>query len=147
MKASDVFVRSREAALRIRAIEAEKRELMDRIGVQGHTYGAHAKNGILDPMRKVDDMIDSTADLDDEISECMKDVDEAWSLIRGIYALCPYDDAGLLVTRRYVRAETIADISATTTYPKSIVSKALEQILAWCDEVGIARLKSAVDYE
>ncbi len=140
-----MFVRSREAALRIRSIEAEKRELMERIGVQGHTYGSHAKNGILDPMRKVDDLIDGTADMDAEIAECMKDVDEAWDLIRGIYALCPYDDAGLLVTRRYVKAETLADISAETMYPKSIVSEALDQILAWCDEVGIARLKSAND--
>ncbi len=143
MTPSDVFVRSREAALRIRAIEAEKRELADRIGVQGHTYGSHSKNGILDPMRKVDELIDSTVELDAEIAECAKDVDEAWELIRGIYALCPYDDAGLLVTRRYVRAETIADISAETSYPKDIVDKALAQVLAWCDHVGIARLKSA----
>ncbi len=147
MRPSEVLRRSREAVFRMRAIDAEKVELRDRIGVQGHTYGRHAKNSILDPMRKVDDLVDITADLDMERMECQRDVSAAWSLMAGVRAMCPYEDAEYLLSRYYMYGESMDRLARSTPYSVSVIQRALKASVEWCDGQGIARLKGAVEYE
>ena len=58
--------------------------MRERIGVQGHDYGAHGKYGILDPSRRVLDLIEATEDMDAERVGLQADMEDARQLLRGV---------------------------------------------------------------
>jgi hypothetical protein len=149
MLPSEILERSRSSALRIRAIDAEIRELHEKIGVQGHSYGFHGKNDIRDPMRKVDEMIDGTMDLEMERAECQRDVMAALKVIDGMRALDALSkgrfttDAEYVLSEYFVYARSIAEVAGGTGYPADMTMKVIDANLAFCDEIGCAGLYAA----
>lgn len=149
MLPSEILERSRSSALRIRAIDAEIRELHEKIGVQGHSYGFHGKNDIRDPMRKVDEMIDGTVDLESERAMCQSDVMEAWAVIDGVRAI---DDrsgemfttmAEYMLAEYYVYARDLRTVARGMGKRPDLCERMLEETLSLCDRVGCAGLYAA----
>lgn len=144
LRPSEVLQRSRAAAIRIRAIETEKGDLWDRIGVQGYSLGVHGKNSILDPSRKIDDWMDSCGELDEEISECQKDVDDAWRLVPGIREHSEWgEEAAQLVVEYFIYGKSLAEMVESTTYTRSVNERAVMAIQREADELGTGRLLHA----
>ena len=104
----DVLEQAREAALEIRRAEEELQVQMESIGPQGYSMGVHAKHGILDPMRKVDAMIDyAETSIDYELLN--QTVDEGVAVVAGIAKVS--DPLTVeVVTRYYLQAESWSDI-------------------------------------
>lgn len=149
MKPSEILERSRSSAIRIRAINAEIRELHDKIGVQGHTYGFHGKNDIRDPMRRVDEMLDGTADLEREKVECQRDIMAAWSVIDGVRAI---DDrssgvfttmAEYILAEYYVYAKDVVTIAKGIGKRRDLCARMLSETVELCDRIGCAGLNAA----
>lgn len=149
MRPSEILERSRSSAIRIHAIDAEIRELHDRIGVQGHTYGFHGKNDIRDPMRKVDDMLDGTADLERERVECQRDIMAAWMLIDGVRAIDERSGerfttmAEYMLAEYYVYAKDTGSIARGMGIANELCKKLLAETVSLCNEVGCAGLHAA----
>lgn len=149
MRPSELLERSRAAALRIRAIDAEIMELHDRIGVQGHSYGFHGKNDIRDPMRKVDEMLDGTVDLEVEREECRADIMSAWRIIDGLRAVDENSDTRYttdceyVLTEYYIYAKSDHDLAVGTGYPESLCMRLVREATRICDEIGVAGLNAA----
>ena len=153
----EIFEAARDAAIRIRKIEEQTAIKRERVGVQGHGYEVHAKSGILDPMRKVDDLLDwQAAQLSD--SELAEPIEEALEVVRGIEKLG--DDLAVeLVVRHYLQAESWESIvrgddgsprmseriEAFGGLPVSTqvryLKEAFRQVLPDWERIGIARLK------
>ena len=147
MKPSEILERSRMAVVRMDAIDDEIRDLHDRIGVQGHTYGFHGKNDIRDPMRHVDEMIDGTVELEMEKSECMRDVYEATLVIDGLRALDEskslMTDCEYVLTEYYVYAKGMHEVARGAGQPIGLTRMLVREALRICDEVGMAGLMAA----
>ena len=149
MLPSEILERSRSSALRIRAIDAEIRELHEKIGVQGHSYGFHGKNDIRDPMCKVDEMLDGTVSLEMERLECRRDVMSAQRIIDGMRELDELSrgrfttDAEYVLTEYFVFARSIAEVARGSGYPADVTMRVIDANLAFCDSVGCAGLYAA----
>ena len=149
MLPSEILERSRSSALRIRAIDAEIRELHEKIGVQGHSYGFHGKTDIRDPLRRVDEMLDGTVDLEMERAECQRDVIAALKVIDGMCALDTLSDgrfttdAEYVLTEYFVFARTITEVASGAGYPADVTMCVINANLAFCDKVGCAGLYAA----
>lgn len=151
MKVVEILSQAREAVLEIRRIEEQAEVRRSEIGVQGHDYGAHGKNGVLDPMRKVDDLLDWQND-HIERSGLMELIDEAQEIIDGIAEIA--DDATVeAVTRYYLQAEPWDEIAhdmarhnkSLSKMKPSILVKCLRQAVSTsiqgCEQIGVAKLK------
>ena len=108
MTIKEVLDSAREAALEIRRMEEESELRRQQIGVQGHSYGAHSKNGIRDPMRKVIELIDwekeriASLRLNDAI-------EEGYEIVAGLEKVT--DPATVeVLTRYYLQGESWMDI-------------------------------------
>ena len=153
----EVFEAARDAARRMRSIEEESAIRRERVGVQGHGYEVHAKSGILDPMRKVDDLLDWQEDQESTLGlEAL--IDEAWDVLCGIATLGD-DFAVELVTRHYLQCESWASIAygvdgarpmyerveALKGVPRNkhaeYLRKAFRAVLPEWERIGIAKLK------
>lgn len=109
----EVLEAARDAALEIRLIEEQAEIRRAAIGVQGHSYEVHAKSGILDPMRKVDELLEWQ---EQEIDACnlRQPIDEAWDIVRGIARIA--DDLMVeVVTRYYLQGASWREILADST--------------------------------
>lgn len=157
MTVLEVFEAARDAARRMRSIEEESAIRRERVGVQGHGYEVHAKSGILDPMRKVDDLLDWQEDQESTLGlEAL--IDEAWDVLCGIATLGD-DFAVELVTRHYLQCESWASIAygidgarpmrerieALKGVPRDkhaeYLRKAFRAVLPEWERIGIAKLK------
>lgn len=147
----EVFVAAREAAIEIRKIEEQAQAKRDAIGVQGHGYETHAKTGILDPSRKILELIEweESQVNSDELRE---PIDEAYELLTGIQAIA--DDLSVEITSRYyLQAEPWAEIARSLEHrveslkgmPRSkqvsLLSKTLDVAMDQWERVGIAHLR------
>ena len=155
MTVREVLDSARDAALEIRNIEEQAEIRRSAIGVQGHSYGVHSKSGILDPMRKVDELLEWQ---EQEISahELTKSIDEAWELVRGIQKVA--DDYKVeIVVRYYLQAESWREIVESETARiaehielfdkltqnqriKAIQTAINDSMVQW-ESIGIAHLK------
>ena len=149
MRPSEILERSRAAALRIREIDAEIRALHDKIGVQGHSYGFHGKNDIRDPMRRVDEMIDGTMDLEVEKMECRRDINAALRIIDGMRVVDTSStgkfttDAEYILSEYYVFAKSMGEIARGAGQPAELCTMLLRENVKFCDSVGCAGLLAA----
>lgn len=146
---SEVLQRAREARMRMDEIESDRRDLYERIGVQGHSYGFTPKNDVRDPMRHVDEMMDGTADLDREKAECERDIAAGWLMIDG---LRQYDetrteklttDAEYALTMFYLHAKSVGYIAKKVRKSMELCRSLIDQAVGFCDEVGYAKLAAA----
>lgn len=151
MQVRDVLEAAFEAAVEIRRIEEQIEARRSAIGVQGHSYGVHAKTGILDPSRKVDDLMDWEMELVN-VDELQKPIEEAYRIVAGVATFA--DDSTVeVVTRRFLQGESwveiARDIERRTESFKRLkrgeqvrcLKEAMDHsILDW-EKIGIARLK------
>ena len=143
MTARDVFVQAREAALRIRSVEARLQEMHDRIGVQGRGGSSISIGSVLDPMRKVDDLLDWESTEYASVLESSQDaIDEARVVLRGMAAM-GYKDAADALRLRYLRALSAEAVASRVGHSADVVEMMCETALKWCDEVGLAKIKEA----
>jgi hypothetical protein len=152
MTVVELLSEAREAALEIRRIEIETSDRMDACGIGARSYEAHGPLGsTLDPMRKVDELVDwqaeqiATRDLERPIAE-------AAQIVAGIDA-CGDTLAVEVVTRYYLQGESwhriVADVAPryehfdgmSTHDAAEMLHRALTRSLAEWDSVGIARLR------
>lgn len=148
---------ARGAAIEIRRIEEQVELRRQRIGVQGHGYDVHGKSGILDPMRKIDELIDYQHSVFIERSDFTRTIEEAWRVMRGIATFA--DDLSVeIATRYYLQAEDWLEIvDANGDHPiserveflqgcdvdkqLSLLRRAMDVRIAEWEQVGIAKLK------
>lgn len=148
LKPSEIFQRSREAAVRKRQIDAEIEILANRPGPQGHSYERAPKNDVRDPMRHVIEMISDTEELRAERKECQKDVDDAWSLCSGVAEYHEFGrEAEQIVAEYYVYGKSVFEVARSASYSVGVVERAIAQIVEWCDEMGTCKLRRAIACE
>lgn len=147
----DVLELAREAAIEIRRYEDELQLKLEAIGPQGYSMGPHSKNGILDPMRKVDDLIDAQASVPDR-SELQRSIDEGYEIMAGIERVS--DPVSVEVaTRYYLQGESWRDVARSLegrsealsgrsrNEQVTLLQRAMDSMLSFWDEIGIAHLK------
>ena len=145
LRPSEILTRSREAAARIDRIDEELRLLEERVGPQGYSTGVHSHASILDPMRKVIDLVDQSEELWAERAECEGDIRNAWSIVAGIAAYSKWGmEAEQLVVEYFIYARDLDEIAESTSYSIDVNRRAIEVVLEEADAIGVARLRSAV---
>jgi hypothetical protein len=111
--------------------------------VQGHGYDVHDKTGILDPMRKVDELLDWESDM---LSTAMQAAEEAETEARSVLVgvrLLGNEDMALTLELVYLSGLTFAEACARLVQEPKVVTMMCDQTFSWCDSVGLARLKEA----
>lgn len=143
MNVYDVLQRAREAQRRARCIDEEIETLQHRIGPQGHhSYEAHAKTNVLDPMRRVCEMLDALQPLEEERALCIEDVEEGRQLCRGVAVLVSAT-SGEVLERHYCDGMSTQAIAARTHHPKEIVQGIVDAAPSALDCIGAPRLMQA----
>lgn len=153
MTVRDVLEASLEAAIEIRRIEETTQIRREAIGVQGHSYGFHSKSGILDPSRKIVDLI--MWEEEQVSSEDLRGpIDDAYEIVCGIATIS--DDLTVeIVTRRYLQGESWVEIARdladarhidtlqglTRKQQVDLMSKAIDADMELWDRIGIAHLR------
>jgi hypothetical protein len=148
----EMLSQARDAALEIRRIEMETDERIGSIGVGARSYEAHGALGsVLDPMRKVDELIDWQSGQIDS-SGLVGQIEDAAEIVSGIRASGD-EMAAEIALRYFVRAEPMPKIAADVkgrsdataemddAAAAAVMLKALEKSLCYWDEIGIARLR------
>lgn len=148
----EVLNSAREAALEIRRIEEQAQVRRELLGAQGHTYEFHAKNGILDPTRKIDDLI-LWEQQQINTGELQSPIEEAVCVVSGIAKIA--DDMSVeIVTRYYLQADSWVEIARdldsrhvdalrglSRSEQVRILTKTMMAAIAEWDAIGIAHLK------
>lgn len=157
MTVREVLEAARDAAIEIRRIEDEAEIRRESVGVQGHTYGFHPKNGILDPSRKIVDLIDwQESQIAD--AELERPITEAGDVIAGLRKMA--DPMTIeVITRYYLEGETFKDIidgdgrkpaltdrtdvldGIDRTAQFRYVQETVRSLIGMSESIGIARLK------
>lgn len=152
MRVREVLDAAREAALAIRRNKelAELRRLS--IGVQGHSYDVHSKTGILDPSRKIDDILDWEMEQNEEVPR--EPIEEAYEIVSGARRIS--DPLTIeVVTRYYLKAESYVELvrnlvanydiralkGLTRKEQIAILEKTVDSAVEEWERVGIAHLK------
>ena len=151
MTVQDVLEAAREAAIEIRRIEEQKQARLMALGPGGHTYDAHPKVGILDPMRHMDALID-WQDEQMHALNLQPPIEDAYTIMRGIERVADSMDVEV-ATRYYLQAESWREIARsledrieelqglTRDDQVTVLSKSLENCVKQWDRIGIAHLK------
>lgn len=148
----EMLSQARDAALEIRRIEMETDERIGSIGVGARSYEAHGAMGsVLDPMRKVDELIDWQSGQIDSAG-LVGQIEDASEIVSGIEASGD-ELAAEIALRYFVNAEPMEEIAAdlkasaksTAEMDDATAARtmmlALEKSLRCWDGVGIARLR------
>ena len=142
MTSREIFEQAREAALRIREIGVRAELMRERIGVQGRSQES-VFSQTLDPMRKVDDLIDwELGEYRTALVSSREAIDDAEALVRGTEAL-GYGDAARTLRLYYIEAWEAEEVSSAVGYPSDVVRMMLDTATKWIDGTGIARVKEA----
>lgn len=147
----DVLEAAREAAIEIRRIEEQKQARLTALGPGGHTYDAHPKVGILDPMRHMDALMD-WQDEQMHALNLQPPIEDGYTLMSGIERVADSFDVEV-ATRYYLQAESWREIARslegrveflqghTRDEQVLILSKSLEHCVEQWNSIGIAHLK------
>lgn len=142
MRARDIFVEAREARRRIDDLEERSLIMHERIGMQGRAMET-VYTQTLDPMRKVDDLIDwELEEYDAIMAASASAIEDAEDLLRGMRVM-GYADAAAALRMYYVDAMGIQDVCRRVGHGQDVVRLMLETALSFIDEQGIARVKEA----
>jgi len=140
MKAIEMFESARLAATEIKRIEARTQEMLDRIGVQGHGYEHINITGVLDPMRKVDDLLDWESRAKEELSECEREIAIGWQIVAGIDAL-GFGTHARVLSGYYLEARSWESVSKETGLTPDECRGFAKTACDVCDAMGIAKVK------
>lgn len=142
MTSREIFEQAREAALRIRDIGVRAEIMQERIGIRGRSSDAVMATA-LDPMRKVDDLIDWELDeYRTAVASSREAIADADALVVGTAAL-GFTDAARTLRLYYIEAWTLNDVARAVGHQPLVVSMMLETATRWIDETGIAKVKEA----
>lgn len=137
-----MFEQALEASLRIREVVARSELMREQIGLGGRAMDSSIGTA-LDPMRKVDELLDWEAEeLRTAVSSSREAIDEALSVLRGM-SVMGYEDAAETLRLRYVEALDVPDVAERVGQSVDVVVMMCETAFTWCDEVGLARIKEA----
>ena len=151
MGVRDTFEAARASAIELRRIEHEAALRRSTIGVGGHSYEYHPKSGILDPSRKVIDLLDWEMEQEggDGLRACISD---ARIILAGAARII--DPLAVDALRSYYTEgrsiRTVADSLRThapelgdmgDTERARIVGKAIERTVAFLEQIGYAHLR------
>ena len=152
MTIREMLSQARDAALEIRRIEMEADERIGSIGVGARSFEAHGALGsVLDPMRKVDELLDWQAGQIDSAG-LVGQIEDAAEIVSGIRASGD-EMAAEIALRYFVRAEPMTEIAADLkgrsdataemddAEAADLMLMALEKWLCCWDGVGVARLR------
>lgn len=142
MLPSEVLRAAREANRDIERIEAEMRDLEERIGVQGHGYERHSKNGMLDPSRRVIEKLSAEEEFEREVAECVRMLSEARRLVIGARIRLG-DDVADVLELYYVDGMSIVAVARYVGQGVRVTEMMRKVALAECDRIGYVRLKEA----
>lgn len=96
--------------MRLRDIDRQLELMASHLGPQGHTLTSYG-HVLLDPMRRVDELVDATADLDVERAALVADLQDAQALCKGV-ARCLSRTLGRILELAFIEgwaADTTAD--------------------------------------
>lgn len=142
MTSREIFEQAREAALRIRDIGVRAEIMQERIGIHGRSSDAVMATA-LDPMRKVDDLIDwELEEYRTAVASSREAIADADALVAGTVAL-GFVDAARTLRLYYIEAWTLNDVARAVGHQLLVVSMMLESATRWIDETGIAKVKEA----
>lgn len=141
MTARDVFEQARDAALALMEHERRLEYMRDRIGVQGRALEASFSQG-LDPMRKVDDLLDWEIEEEGALASSYAAIAEAEDVIRGIRSLGGKDMADTL-SLVYIEALDLHTASLRLGQNVDLVRLMCLEAFEWIDSYGLAKLKEA----
>lgn len=164
MNASDVMRQSRESALRLAEIDAELSAIRSRIFGQSDGIGTGISHTtVLDPTRKIDELIEAEERYAEESAICVRDVCAAETLVAGaqeaVLDRCvrrgmDYGSARVYTTcvcyalrMYYVEARDLAYMAEMTGFDEDTNDAMLRDALRTMDRIGIAHLKACVKME
>lgn len=141
MTVRDFLEYASEAVRQIQEItlRAEARRAL--IGVHGSSGEAISRGTTLDPMRQVDEAIDSEADEIPLLRRLETEVRDAWAACLGIEVLSSHE-AGEVCRLRYLSLNGWREVSERLRHPEGECQALLDSTLEWADGIGVARLVS-----
>lgn len=141
MKAREVFELALDAKLVIDAHEVRLQLMRERIGVQGRALESTFSQG-LDPMRKVDDLIDWEISEETALASSYAAIAEAEEILTGIVAMGGTD---VERTLRLVYMDGLSYLEAGKLLGQeaTVVKLMVDESLEWIDSVGIVNFKEA----
>jgi len=129
--------------------ERQRRTVVERMESRRAMLDLHSGGGtsiskgtILDPMRRVDDLIDSNAADSMLLEQLESELDEAWQMVGGMSELGA-DDGAQVCCRRYLWLEGWGEIARGMGHTVDECRSLMEMTMAWADEIGPARLRQA----
>lgn len=142
MTTFDVLQRSIEAQRRVSRIDEEIELLRHAVWAKGHGFEATPKNGILDPMRHVCEMMDSLQPLEEERALCIEDVEEGRALCRGVAVLVSAT-SGAVLEHHFCDGLSVGAIASSMHHPKEVVQGIVASAPSALDCIGAPRLLQA----
>lgn len=128
--------------MRIDDLEERSLIMHERIGMQGRAMEA-VFSQTLDPMRKVDDLIDwELEEYDAIMAASMSAIEDAEWLLRGLTKM-GYTDAATALRLYYVDAMDIRMVCERVGHSQRVVQLMLDTALSFIDEQGMAKVKEA----
>lgn len=116
--------------------------MRERIGMQGRAMES-VFTQTLDPMRKVDDLIDwEVEEYDAIMAASQAAIEDAEWLLRGL-AKMGYQDAATALRLYYVDAMDLSKVCERVGHGQKVVQMMLDTSLSFIDEQGIAKVKEA----
>ena len=140
MTTSEIFEAARQAGLELLRIEQRTQEMIDRIGVQGQSYERVSISGVLDPMRKVDDLLDWEIRSKEEHAECSKDIAMAQELLAGIRVL-GYEGHAKIIEEHFLNLHDWGAVANRYGLTAELCRACANKMFLMCDSIGIARMK------
>lgn len=141
MKAQEVFEQALEATILVREHENRLQVMRDRIGVQGRALESSFSQN-LDPMRKVDDLLEWEISEEAAMSSSYAAIEDARDLIRGLYALGGSDNVRTLQLV-YLDAMDLKDAARRLGQSAEVVRLMCSEMCSWIDSMGISKVKEA----
>ena len=141
---SEIIRRATESARRLGEIEDLKSLMTAHVGVQGHAISHVSCGCVLDPSRKIVDVLDSFESLDVETAACMADVSEADVILDGVRR--SFSDGCIVadVLDLHIHGHDAAEIAGAVGVGVDTVLGVIGSGLEVLDGIGVARLRAAV---
>lgn len=141
MTARELFEQSREAAIALAEHELRMSLMRERIGLHGRGMEVNVTS-ILDPMRKVDDLIDWEMAEMTGMASWQDAVDEARLVIDGMRAM---GDVDMSRTLELIYVDAVEPKAAANVlgHDQMVVKMLCDQAFEWLDSVGLVNVKNA----
>lgn len=135
------FESASDAARQIQEISLREEARRALIGIHGSSGDAISRGTTLDPMRQVDEAIDSEADERPLLFSLGVEVNNAEAVCRGIKMLSSFE-AGEVCRLKYLELKSWPEIAESLKHTETECQALLEMTLDWADGIGVAQLRN-----